>query len=111
MYCKEYTTVKAGTKGALVMEALEGAGPEGLTRKALAESVGCTVARVGEVLRALGDAVTKVGGSAYALAEGAQLPPRVEHRSNFVPTEKEAESTAPAPAPAPQSTKKAASSK
>jgi hypothetical protein len=79
MYTKSYNTINGATKGAAVMELLCAAeGP--LTRKSIAESVGCTVARVGEVLRALEGSVEKVGGG-YVLTNDAALPERTEGRS------------------------------
>ncbi len=58
---------RAGSKGEAVVSALAAKGEAGATRAELAETVGCTVARVGEVVRALRGAVKKVG-KVYSLA-------------------------------------------
>ena len=82
MYTKHYSTINASTKGAAVIRTLaESDAP--LSRKELAESAGCTVARVGEVLRALGDAVQQEG-TRYSLSEEHVdlLPEPTQGRSN-----------------------------
>lgn len=84
MYTKEYTNIKASTKGALVVDLLASCDEQGMSRKEIAESVGCTVARVGEVVRALKDAVRLVEGSSthYIVADASLLPERTDRRSN-----------------------------
>lgn len=84
--------VKAGGgKGTAVVEALKDSKNHGLTRLQLAESVGCTVGRVGEVIR-------------YELAEGdAATKKAVQAFLNAVPSRKAA-----APAEKPQAKKPAA---
>lgn len=85
MYTKAYTAINRSTKGAAVMAELAAAdGP--LTRKALAESVGCTVARVGEVIRALGNSVEARDGG-YVLVNDEALPEPTDGRSVAAPAE------------------------
>lgn len=102
MYTKEYSTINKGTKGAQVIDLLAACDEQGLTRKQIADQIGCTVARVGEVVRALGTAVRLAEGStsAYIVADHQALPERVDHRSNHVPKVAEPKPEA-APEPAP----------
>jgi len=53
-------STRIGTKGWAVLEAFAAAAPEGTTRAAVAESVGCTTQRVGEVLKDNEGLVTQV---------------------------------------------------
>lgn len=55
-----------GSKGQEIIRLLTEAGKAGTTRAAIAEQVGCTVQRVGEVFRAHGG-VTKVDAKTYAI--------------------------------------------
>ena len=110
MYTKEYTNIKASTKGALVVDLLASCDEQGMSRKELAESVGCTVARVGEVLRALKDAVRRVEGSSthYIVADASLLPERTDRRSNSEETVVEETAAEEATAKRPRTRKTAA---
>lgn len=80
MYTKHYVTINRSTKGAAVM-AMLAAAERPLTRKEIAAEVGCTVARVGEVIRALKDSVAKVGNG-YVLVSDEHLPEPTDGPSN-----------------------------
>lgn len=81
MYTTEYKSINKSTKGAQIMTILCESDEEHLwTRKELAREVGCTPARVGEVLRSLKDSVERVGDG-YRLVSDDHLPEVTDGRS------------------------------
>lgn len=60
-------SIRPATKGWAVLEEFASAFPEGTTRSAVAQTVGCTVQRVGEVVRGNSKLVVIVEGGCYAI--------------------------------------------
>lgn len=64
-------SIRPATKGWAVLEEFAKAYPEGTTRSAVSETVGCTAQRVGEVVRGNNGLVTVVEGGGYAITPEA----------------------------------------
>lgn len=60
-------SIRPATKGWAVLEEFANAFPKGTTRQAVSESVGCTVQRVGEIVRGNSKLVVIVEGGGYAI--------------------------------------------
>lgn len=66
-----------GKKGQEIIRLVTEAGEAGITRAAIAEQVGCTVQRVGEVFRAHGG-ISKVDATRYALTGESKAAERAK---------------------------------
>lgn len=64
-------STRPGTKGWAVLEQFAASHPDGTTRQAVANAVGCTVQRVGEVVRGNSDLVVVTEKGGYAITPEA----------------------------------------
>jgi hypothetical protein len=65
------SNTRPGTKGWAVLELLAAAYPDGTTRQAVSNEVGCTIQRVGEVVRGNSDVVVVAESGGYTITPEA----------------------------------------